>query len=80
MIVSPTARRQRIVSAVLAAVLASVGLVVLSPPRAEAATLPSGFTESVALSGLSNPTVFRFAPDGRIFVGERMVASRYSTI
>src|SRR5829696_2709812 len=71
MIVSPTARRQRIVSAVVAAALASVGLVVLSPVRADAATLPAGFTDSVALSGLSNPTVFRFAADGRVFVGEK---------
>src|SRR5215204_6017711 len=71
MTVSPMARHQRIVSAVVAAALASVGLVVLSPVRADAATLPSGFTESVAISGLSNPTVFRFAADGRVFVGEK---------
>src|SRR5215217_5078954 len=68
---SGTARHQRIVAAVVAAVLASVGLVVLSPLRANAATLPSGFTDSVAIKGLSNPMVFRFAVDGRIFVGEK---------
>jgi glucose/arabinose dehydrogenase/PKD repeat protein len=69
--VSPTARHRRMVSAVMAAALVAVGLVALSPQRAEAATLPSGFTESAAISGLSNPTVFRFAVDGRIFVGEK---------
>ena len=33
--------------------------------------MPAGFTDSVALSGLSNPTAFRFASDGRIFVAEK---------
>ena len=30
-----------------------------------------GFQDTVALSGLTNPTVVRFAPDGRIFVAEK---------
>jgi glucose/arabinose dehydrogenase/PKD repeat protein len=38
---------------------------------AHASTLPSGFRDSVALSGLTNPTVIQFAPDGRIFVGQK---------
>jgi glucose/arabinose dehydrogenase len=33
-----------------------------------AATLPSGFTESQVVSGLSNPTAIAIAPDNRIFV------------
>lgn len=33
-----------------------------------AATVPSGFTDSVFVSGLSNPTAMAFAPDGRLFV------------
>ncbi len=33
-----------------------------------AATLPAGFTETQLVSGLSNPTAFAFAPDGRLFV------------
>ena len=33
----------------------------------EAATLPSGFTET-SIGGLSNATAFQIAPDGRIFV------------
>jgi glucose/arabinose dehydrogenase len=38
---------------------------------ASASTLPSGFRDSVVLSGLSNPTVVQFAADGRIFVGQK---------
>jgi glucose/arabinose dehydrogenase len=36
-----------------------------------ASVLPSGFQESVAFSGLTNPTVVRFASDGRVFVAEK---------
>jgi glucose/arabinose dehydrogenase len=39
-----------------------------SVDKAAAATLPSGFTETQIASGLSNPTAFALAPDGRIFV------------
>src|SRR5205085_4544387 len=42
-------------------------------PRAgiAAETLPQGFTDRAALSGLTFPTNFRFAADGRIFVAEK---------
>jgi PKD repeat protein len=40
-------------------------------PPGRAATLPSGFQETVVLSGLVNPTVIRFAADGRVFVAEK---------
>jgi glucose/arabinose dehydrogenase len=33
-----------------------------------AATLPSGFTETMIANGLSSPTAMDFAPDGRLFV------------
>jgi glucose/arabinose dehydrogenase len=36
-----------------------------------AATLPTGFTETLVANGLSNPTAFAFAPDGRIFVAQQ---------
>src|SRR5688572_18068072 len=36
-----------------------------------AAEPPPGFQETVALSGLTQPTAVRFAPDGRIFVAEK---------
>jgi glucose/arabinose dehydrogenase len=38
---------------------------------AHAATLPEGFQETTVFSGLTNPTVVRFSPDGRIFVAEK---------
>ena len=38
---------------------------------ADAATLPSGFRDSVVISGLTRPTVVRFSPDGRIFIAEK---------
>jgi hypothetical protein len=61
-------------------VLASLtALLTTATPAAQAATLPTGFSESVVLSGLTNPTVVRFAPDGRIFVAEKRGSSRSST-
>jgi glucose/arabinose dehydrogenase len=47
------------------------GVLVTQPGPAAASTLPTGFRDSVALSGLVNPTVVQFAPDGRIFVGQK---------
>ncbi|NBD73546.1 PKD domain-containing protein [Patescibacteria group bacterium] len=35
------------------------------------AALPAGFEEEVVVDGLTIPTVFDFAPDGRIFVAEK---------
>jgi glucose/arabinose dehydrogenase len=55
-----------------AAVLTGAALVSQAGPGpAGASTLPSGFRDSVVLSGLTNPTVLQFAPDGRIFVGQK---------
>ncbi len=45
--------------------------VVTTARSAEAATLPAGFQETTVLSGLINPTVVRFSPDGRVFVAEK---------
>ena len=47
------------------------GLVSRPAPAAQAATLPAGFQESIVFSGLTNPTVVRFARDGRVFVAEK---------
>jgi glucose/arabinose dehydrogenase len=52
------------------ALLIALG-VVLHPAPPAAAAVPTGFSEVTAFSGLVNPTVFRFAPDGRIFVAEK---------
>ena len=56
------------------AALALLGPGSVSPPAPEesrAATLPSDFQESVVFTGLTNPTVVRFADDGRVFVAEK---------
>jgi glucose/arabinose dehydrogenase len=36
-----------------------------------ASTVPDGFSDTVAISGLTLPTDVAFAPDGRVFVGEK---------
>ena len=38
---------------------------------AAATTLPTGFQDTVVLSGLTEPTAVRFAGDGRVFVAEK---------
>jgi glucose/arabinose dehydrogenase len=49
----------------------------LLPGRAvRAAVVPSGFTDGVVVQGLSAPTAFAFAPDGRIFIAEQGGALR----
>ncbi len=56
----------------IAALLLGAALFTQAGPRpAEASTLPTGFRDSVVLSGLSSPTVLQFAPDGRIFVAQK---------
>jgi glucose/arabinose dehydrogenase len=36
-----------------------------------APAVPSGFSDTVAISGLNHPTALAFASDGRVFVGEK---------
>jgi glucose/arabinose dehydrogenase len=43
----------------------------LPAPAALAATIPTGFRESLIASGLANPTAMQIAPDGRLFVCEQ---------
>jgi PKD repeat protein len=50
--------------------VAGASVAVGTPGLASAAPLP-GFQEEVVFSGLSNPTVARFAADGRVFVAEK---------
>ena len=38
---------------------------------ASAVVLPPGFTQTTVWSGLGNPTVIRFAPDGKVFVASK---------
>jgi glucose/arabinose dehydrogenase len=51
--------------------LLAIFVFALSGPPTRAATLPSGFTETLVASGLSSPTAMQFAPDGRLFVAEQ---------
>jgi glucose/arabinose dehydrogenase len=46
-------------------------LVELLEDRLAPATLPTGFSDTQVVSGLSNPTAMEIAPDGRIFVDEQ---------
>ena len=55
----------------MAAVIAVVLVATLGARAAHTGTPPAGFQESVVFSGLTNPTVVRFAPDGRVFVAEK---------
>src|SRR5262249_15103164 len=48
-----------------------VWLVLAWAGESGAQTLPSGFSEQVVLTGLTEPTVVQFASDGRIFVAEK---------
>jgi glucose/arabinose dehydrogenase len=55
-------------------VVMTLGAALLIQPGvgpAGASTVPSGFVDSVVLSGLTDPTVVQFSPDGRIFVGQK---------
>jgi glucose/arabinose dehydrogenase len=45
-------------------------LLLAGPPGAGAATLPSGFVDTVVLSGLEGAANVEFSPDGRVFVAE----------
>lgn len=42
-----------------------------SLPSAAAPAVPPGFADTVAISGLSQPTDVAFASDGRVFIGEK---------
>ena len=58
----------RAVTGAGALVLAWLVALTAGADSARAGTVPAGFTDSVAISGLTNPTAARFAPDGRVFV------------
>jgi glucose/arabinose dehydrogenase len=68
---SIAARRRRLRYWVPAVAIALVAALVAGDARPAGAAVPSGFSDSVVLSGLVNPTVVQFASDGRIFVGQK---------
>jgi glucose/arabinose dehydrogenase/regulation of enolase protein 1 (concanavalin A-like superfamily) len=43
----------------------------LGRPLTAQTPVPAGFTDAVALTGLTQPTVVSFSSDGRVFVGEK---------
>lgn len=51
--------------------VAGGALVVSSSDPSDAAGLPSGFSDTTVLSGLTLPMAIDFAPDGRVFLAEK---------
>lgn len=49
----------------------ALALLLVAAPSALAVGLPPGFRDTTVLSGISEPTSFRIAPDGRVFVAEK---------
>ena len=67
---SPRRRWTSVLTSLL--LLISSGIIALvTATSAAASTLPTGFQEATVFSGLTNPTVVRFSPDGRVFVAEK---------
>ncbi|MEU4746077.1 PQQ-dependent sugar dehydrogenase, partial [Actinosynnema sp. NPDC023658] len=62
--------RSRRATAVAATALLVAATAVALPPTADAA-VPTGFTDTLAIGGLTNPTAVSFAPDGRVFIAEK---------
>src|SRR6185295_14201358 len=60
-------KRRRFARAFAVAVVALAALSV----RAQSATLPQGFQETVVISGRTEPTAVRFASNGDVFVAEK---------
>ena len=56
--------------------LLSLFVIAATTAQISAATVPSGFTDATVAGGLTNPTAFALAPDGRIFVCEQGGALR----
>ncbi|MCS7003064.1 MAG: PQQ-dependent sugar dehydrogenase, partial [Dehalococcoidia bacterium] len=49
----------------------TTGRLLSDPPPVSAPILPPGFEDTVAISGLNQPTQVAFAPDGRVFIAEK---------
>ena len=60
----------RSVAFVVAGSLIAAGLSALTAESA-AATVPAGFTDTAAITGLTAPLTASFAADGRVFIGEK---------
>lgn len=64
-------KSRRVATPLLAAAFLGTMLSPIGGPARALAAIAPGFTEEVAWSGLTNPTVVRFAADGRVFVAEK---------
>jgi len=67
-IFSPTLFRNFILFTILLLGLPALLLMSQFVPPSSAATLPSGFSESLVAGSMTSPTAMAIAPDGRIFV------------
>ncbi|HET6710569.1 PQQ-dependent sugar dehydrogenase [Amycolatopsis sp.] len=67
----PLPRRSRRLPAAGLVVPLAGALAVAVATAAPAAAVPTGFTDTLAIGGLSSPTAAAFAPDGRVFVAEK---------
>jgi glucose/arabinose dehydrogenase len=57
---------------VIVAILIAAGLSALATqPAAQAATVPSGFTDTAVLTGIFSPTAVEVAADGRVFIAQQ---------
>ena len=62
---------RRLTAPVAALIFALLGLFALPTVAAAEPTLPPGFQDEVVFEDLEQPTNFRFAPDGRVFVATK---------
>ncbi|PJJ53073.1 PQQ-dependent sugar dehydrogenase [Hymenobacter chitinivorans] len=72
----PTGRQIRPSTAKLQTAILLILLSLLALTTVNGQTFPAGFNQVPVSSGISNPTVLAFVPDGRIFVGEQGGALR----
>ncbi|HEV8559257.1 MAG TPA: PQQ-dependent sugar dehydrogenase [Actinophytocola sp.] len=63
--------RRRLIATSSALCLVAAGLTGLATTPAAATVTPPGFTDTVAIGGLTSPTAAVFAPDGKVFVAEK---------
>ena len=66
-------RTRRLLRERLLPILLIAATAALTTPQVPllAATLPTGFSETLIATGLQSPTAMQFAPDGRLFVAEQ---------
>ncbi|MBS1863423.1 MAG: PQQ-dependent sugar dehydrogenase [Actinobacteria bacterium] len=64
-------RRRRTPAAIVAALLVAAVALIAVPSAGAVITLPEKFEDQTVWSGLSQPTIVKFAPNGEVFVGEK---------